>query len=99
MGSCKYQPAYRRPNTKFFTVCKPYANLILTLTNQAPLRTNKALAASSSSFIVVKIYLAFDKQRPTKFLDTFWNKRKQHKFGKLQTHAVCKKNADMGSGT
>ncbi len=51
---------YRRTNTKFFTVCKPYANLILTLTNQVPLWTNKAQAASSSSFIVVKIYSAFD---------------------------------------
>jgi hypothetical protein len=31
--SCKYQP----PNTSVVTVCKPYAKLILTLTNQAPL--------------------------------------------------------------
>ncbi len=37
LDSCKQQPAYRRPNTEFFTVCKPYANLKLTLTNQAPL--------------------------------------------------------------
>jgi hypothetical protein len=59
-NGCKYQPAYRRPNTKFFTVCRPYANLILILTNQGPLRTNKALAASRSSFIIVKIYSAFD---------------------------------------
>ncbi len=58
LDSCKYQPAYRRPNTSVFTVCKPYANLILTLTHKAPLWTSKALAASNSSFIVVKIYSA-----------------------------------------
>jgi hypothetical protein len=33
LDSCKYQPAYRRPSTKF----KLYANLILRLTYQAPL--------------------------------------------------------------
>jgi hypothetical protein len=35
-------------------------NIIFTLTNKAPLLNNKALAASSSSFVVVKIYSAFD---------------------------------------
>jgi hypothetical protein len=34
LGSCKYQPAYSRPNTSVFTVYKPYANLILTLTKK-----------------------------------------------------------------
>jgi hypothetical protein len=37
IGQLQYQLAYRRPNNKFFTVCKPFANLILTLANQAPL--------------------------------------------------------------
>jgi hypothetical protein len=34
LDSCKYQPAYHQPNS---TVCKPYANFILTLTNKVPL--------------------------------------------------------------
>jgi hypothetical protein len=37
LDSCKHQLAHRQPNTRLFTVCKPYANLILTLTNKAPL--------------------------------------------------------------
>jgi hypothetical protein len=57
IGQLQVLPAYRQPDTRF---CKPYASLILTLASKAPLWTNKALAASSSSFIVVKICSAFD---------------------------------------
>jgi hypothetical protein len=27
LGSCKYLPVYRQPNSRLFTACRPYANL------------------------------------------------------------------------
>ncbi len=63
IGQLQVLPAYRQPDTRFL---KPYASLILILTNKAPLWTNKPLAANSSSFIVVKICSAIDKWGLTK---------------------------------
>jgi hypothetical protein len=60
LDSCKYHPVYGTAGQTPFCINFAYHtptwySWYLTLTNKGPLWTNKALAASSSSFIVVKV--------------------------------------------